>query len=139
MKHIIKGYTVLLAVSLFAAACSRKSESTVSTSKPRSIDASKPQFTIAAADLAVPSKIGTNSAPSGTNASIVIHLQFSTEKAEEFRQFTREHLNQKMQLLVGSKVVAEPFIVAEVSGGQADLTFSSLDDAKAVADSLNKR
>jgi preprotein translocase subunit SecD len=68
-----------------------------------------------------------------------IHLQFTAAKTDEFRKFTREHINQQTQLLVGSKVVAEPYIRSEISGGQADIDFSSIDEARVVADNLNKR
>jgi len=98
----------------------------------------KPQFTIAASDLAVPAEIRTNGVGSGHD-TIFIHLQFSASRADEFRQFTGDHINQDIQLLVGTKVVAEPHIIAEISDGKADLTFSSAGQAKAVADSLKKR
>ena len=132
MKHIIKPFVTLLAISLLASACSHKTESSVPTNSTN-----KPQFTIAAADLAVPAELGTNGVGSG-HETIVIHLQFSAAKADEFRKFTREHAKQQTQLLVGSKVVAEPYINAEISGGKADIAFSSIDQAQPVADSLNK-
>jgi hypothetical protein len=103
-----------------------------------SITTNPAQFTIAAADLAVPAQVSTNGTGSG-NESIIVHLQFSADKADEFRKFTREHINQQIQLLVGSKVVAEPYLRSEISSGQADITVSSVDQAQAVADSLNKR
>jgi hypothetical protein len=96
------------------------------------------QFTIGAADLAMPAALGTNGVGTG-NDTIVIHLQFSASRADEFRQFTREHINQNIQILVGTEVVSEAHIIAEISSGQADLSFSSADQARAVADSLNKR
>src|ERR1035441_6757059 len=133
MKHIIKPFVTLLAISLLASACSHKTESSVPTNSTN-----KPQFTIAAADLAVPAELGTNGVGYG-HETIVIHLQFSAAKADEFRKFTREHVKQQIQLLVGSKVVAEPYINAEISGGKSDIAFSSIDQAQPVADSLNKR
>jgi preprotein translocase subunit SecD len=96
------------------------------------------QFTIGASDLAMPAALGTNGVGTGHD-TIVIHLQFTAAKTDEFLKFTREHMHQQTQLLVGSKVVAEPYIQSEISGGQADLDFSSIDQAQAVADSLNKR
>lgn len=96
------------------------------------------QFTITASDLAVPAEISTNGVGTGHD-TIVIDLQFSADKADEFRKFTREHINQQTQLLVGSKVVAEPYIQSEISDGQVDLSFSSADQARSVVDTLNKR
>jgi preprotein translocase subunit SecD len=131
MKHNIKRFTILLAISLFVPSCSHKTES--------SAPAVKAQFTIATEDLAVPAEIGTNSAPAGGQATIVVHVRFSKTKAEEFRKFTREHINQQTQILVGPRVVAEALIGGEISDGQADLVFSSFDKAREVADSLNKK
>jgi len=98
-----------------------------------------PQFTIAAADLAVPAVISTNSVGAWHDIIFIIHLQFTAGKADEFRKFTREHIHQQTQLLVGSKVVAKPYVVAEVSGGQVELSFPSIDQAQPVADSLNEK
>jgi len=128
MKHIIKQAVAFLAFALLAAACSQKTESATG----------KPQFAIAAGDLAVPAEVGTNGAGSGHD-TIVVHLQFSAARTEAFRKFTHEHMNQQTQLVVGSKVVAEPYVVTEISDGKADLDFSSLEQARAVMDSLEKK
>jgi preprotein translocase subunit SecD len=130
MRHIIKPFVLCLAASLLTSACSHKTES--------SGPPSKPQFIIAAADLAGPAEISTNGIGTGHD-TIVIHLQFSAKRADEFRQFTREHLNQDTQLVVGTRVVAEPHVAAEISGGQADLSFSTFDQAKVVADALSQK
>lgn len=138
MKHIINSFVALLTISLLASSCSHKTAST-STAKPISIDASKPHFTIAAADLAAPAKVSTQAVGNGRDVAISIHLKFSPAKADEFRKFTREHIQQQTQLLVGLTVVAEPIIMSEISDGQADLGFHSIDQAQSVADALNKR
>jgi preprotein translocase subunit SecD len=83
--------------------------------------------------------IATNSSPSGANATIVIRLAFTAAKADQFRKFTREHMNQQTQLVVGAKTVAEPFISAEISDGHADMVFSAFDEARAVRDLLTKK
>src|ERR1051326_2740446 len=124
-----------LALVLIASACSH----TTQRVKSYTLDAGKPHFTIAAADLAAPAILATNSSPSGANATLVIQLQFTAAKTEAFRTFTREHMKQQTQLVVGSKVVAEPTIVAEISDGRADIAFSSFEGARAVRDSLNKK
>src|ERR1051325_16769 len=120
---------------LLASACSH----TAQRGSSYSLDPSKPQCRIAAADLAAPAVLATNSSPSGANATIVLHVQFTAAKTEAFRTFTREHMKQQTQLVVGSKVVAEPTIVAEISDGRADIAFSSFDDARAVRDALSKK
>jgi preprotein translocase subunit SecD len=130
MKHIIKPFVTLLAISWLTSACSHKTESTGS--------ANKPQFTITAADLAVPAEMGTNGMGSGHD-TIVVHLQLSAGKTDAFRNFTHDHIKQQTQLVVGSKVVAEPFVMSEITNGQADLSFSSVDEARTVAEFLSKK
>src|ERR1051325_6865888 len=73
---------------LLASACSH----TAQRGSSYSLDPSKPQFRIAAADLAAPAVLATNSSPSGANATIVLHVQFTAAKTEAFRTFTREHM-----------------------------------------------
>jgi len=128
----IKIAIVIQVLVLLASACSRNAQR-------YTLDPSKPQFTIAAADLAAPVVLATNSSPSGANATIVLHVQFTAAKTEAFRTFTREHMKQQTQLVVGSKVVAEPTVVAEIPDGRVDIAFSSFDDARAVRDSLSKK
>jgi len=89
------------------------------------------QFTIAPADLAVPAEIVTQTVPDGRQ-SVQVHLQFTKAKADEFRKFSRAHINQQTRLLVGSKVVAQPYVRAEITGPEVSLSFSSVDDAQAV-------
>jgi RNA polymerase sigma factor (sigma-70 family) len=96
------------------------------------------QFTIAPADLAVPAEIVTRTVPDGRQ-SVQVHLQFTKAKADEFRKFSRAHINQQTRLLVGSKVVAQPYVRAEITGPEVSLSFSSVDDAQAVVDLLTKR
>jgi preprotein translocase subunit SecD len=136
MKAIIIKVSVSgLVLVLLASACSQTAQRVRSST----LEAGKPQFTIAPADLAAPAVLATNSSPSGANATIVIQLRFTAAKTEAFRRFTREHMKQQTQLVVGSKVVAEPTIAAEISDGRADIAFSSFEDARAVRDSLSKK
>jgi preprotein translocase subunit SecD len=131
----IKAATLTLILVLLASACSR----TVPRGRSIALDPTKPQFTIAAGDLAAPAVLATNSAPSGANATIVIPLHFTPAKTEAFRTFTREHLNQQAQLVVGSTVVAEPFIGTEIADGHAEIAFSSAEEAETVRALLSKK
>jgi preprotein translocase subunit SecD len=124
-----------LVLVLIASACSR----TARLGRSFALDPNKPQFLIAPADLASPAVIATNSSPSGANATIVIRVEFNADKGDEFRKFTREHLNQQTQLVVGAKVVAEPVIVAEISDGRTDMAFTAFDEAWAVRTLLSKK
>ena len=123
-----------LLLVFLASACSR----TAQRGRSYNLDPSKPQFTIAAADLAAPPVLGTNSAPSGAHATIVLRVQFTAARADAFHKFTRDHKNQQTQLVVSSKVVAEPFVVTEIPDGRVELAFSSLDEAREVRDWLIK-
>lgn len=122
-----------LILVLFVSACSHKTESTTSTGTP--------QFSIAVGDVASTSvEVVTDRVPSSpTQQMAVVHLEFSGAKAAEFRKFTKEHLNQKVQIMVGTKVVSEPVIRAEIPSPKIELAFPSPDEAQAVADSLSKK
>jgi preprotein translocase subunit SecD len=131
----IKFTALSLILILITFGCSRP----VRQNRTIALDPTKPKFTIAAGDLASPAVLVTNSAPSGANATIVIPLHFTAAKTEAFRTFTREHVDQQAQLVVGSKVVAEPFIRTEISDGHAEMAFSSLEEAQAVRALLSKK
>jgi preprotein translocase subunit SecD len=73
---------------------------------------------------------------SGSNVTFAIHLRFTDAKAAELRKFTQEHINHQVQLLAESNVIAEPFIAAEISNSQVDLSFASSSEAHAVANLL---
>lgn len=130
----IKFAALSLILVLMSFGCSRP----IRQNRAIALDPAKPQFTIAAGDLASPAVLATNSGPSGANPTIVIPLHFTAAKTEAFRRFTREHINQQAQLVVRSKVVAEPFIHTEISDGHAELAFSSLQEAQGVRDLLIK-
>ena len=103
---------------------------------PTSADSSEtPQFAIAPADV--------------SNASIVIsplqgqmtvvRVEFSEAKAEAFRKFTKKHLDRQIQVMVGTQVVAEPIIRAEIPGGVVELRFPSPVEAQTVVTSLTQQ
>jgi preprotein translocase subunit SecD len=129
----MKNTTISLLLVLFVSACSHKTESTVTTGST--------EFSIAAGDV-VSTSVETVTGidlSSPTQAVPVVHVELSSTKAAEFRQFTKEHLNQKVQIMVGTNVVEEPVIRAEISSPKIDLMFSSHDKAQAIADSLSKK
>jgi preprotein translocase subunit SecD len=100
-----------------------------------------PRFTIAPCDVVnISTEVVSNRDSSFPNKEIsVVHFEFSTLKAAEFHEFTRQHLNQKVQILVGTNVVEEPRIMDEIPGPDMELTFSSPKDAHTVAISLSKK
>ena len=129
MKRLLKPSACLAAVILLMPACSPKGPA----NPPDNAQVSKgpARFIIIPNDVAGIAEVTTRRLP-GTNAEYVIHLQFTDAKAVLFRDFTRTHVNQQVQLLVGGHVVASPVIAAEITSGQADLTFPSAADVQKV-------
>jgi len=126
---------LLLSLTVLGFGCARNAPPPFAFSTP---DPSKPQFRLSAADLAAPAVLGTNGSAAAGSATVVVRLQFASAKADAFRTFTREHANRQMQLIVGTNVVAEPHVVAEIKDGRAELAFSSIDQARAVQAMLGK-
>ena len=130
----MKNTALSLLLVLFVSACSHKTESTVTST-------SAPQFSIAAGDVVATSvETTTGSVPaSPTQAMYMVHVELSSAKGAEFRQFTKDHINQQVQILIGTKVVQEPMIAAEIVSPKMDLIYSSKDEAQSVADLLSKK
>ena len=135
MKIII----LSLVLVLFASACSHGPERAASSGVlPIALDSSKPHFEFTASDLVVPARMATNGIGSGHD-TIVINFHLSTEKAAEFARFTQEHTNQMTQLIIDSRVVAQPFVHRPVSDGVVQLVFSSFAQAQAVETLLSEK
>jgi hypothetical protein len=101
---IMKSALLSLAIILIVTACSPKAERT---------STGTPQFSVVAGDIT-----------SASAESEVVHIEFSKAKAEALRKFTKEHLNQKIQVVVGTNVVAEPVVRSEIPGGQTESEMS---------------
>jgi len=69
----------------------------------------------------------------------MVHIELSAAKGAEFRQFTKDHVSQKVQILVGAKVVQEPVIVSEIVSPKIDLLYSTPTEAQSIADLLSKK
>jgi len=115
----MKNASLSLVLVLFVTACSPKAERTGTGS---------PQFSVVAGDIT-----------SASAESAVVHIEFSRAKAEAFRKFTKEHLNEKIQVIVGTKVVIEPVVRSEIAGGKIDVSFSSAEDAQEFAAKLSQK
>src|ERR1035438_6537100 len=115
MKNTILSVIVVLLVS----GCSHKTENTVTTT------ASVPQFPIVPGDVVNTSVDDvTGRVPWHPRQRMaVVNLEFSAAEAAKFRQFTKDHLHQKVQIMVGTNVVGEPVIEAEIPGPQMELAF----------------
>lgn len=121
------------ALVLFVSACSRKAESGQIQGAG---GANLPGFAFAARDIASPVTVATN-----TSGNLVVDIRLSGVKAEELRKFTQEHVNQRVQIMFGAKVLARPKILDEISNGEVEETFASSasNQAWAVADLLNRK
>jgi preprotein translocase subunit SecD len=129
----MKNTTLSLLLVLFVSACSHKTESVVTTGTP--------QFAIAAGDVSTAIvKIDTNTPILvAANMTALADVRLSGKAAINFQKFTQEHLNQHVQILVGSKVVFEPVIRATISSGEVVMGFSTPEEAQAVVDVLSKK
>ncbi|MGA2243495.1 MAG: hypothetical protein ABSH48_00740 [Verrucomicrobiota bacterium] len=126
----------LVAILLVLAGCSPKTADHSPSSEAQA-PAGPARFTIIPNDLAGIAEVTANPGH-GTNAGYVVNLQFTDDKAAEFREFTRAHINQRVQLIIGHKVVAEPLISAEITNGLADLSFASIQEARTIIETLGK-
>jgi preprotein translocase subunit SecD len=123
----MKNTTLSLILVLLVSACSHKTDGSATSSSI--------QFSIAASDVSAAVVLTR----AGSTTAAVVDVHFSSSKAAEFRKFTEAHLNQQVQILVGTNVVAEPVIRAAITGGKVQLHFATREEAQAVADSLTKK
>ncbi len=133
LHTFMKNTTLSLLLVLLVSACSHKTESAPT--------AGFPEFSIAAGDVIGTSVEATTGNVSGspTQVMYMVHVELSSAKGAEFRQFTKDHVNQQVQILVGAKVIQEPMIAAEIVSPKIDLIYSSKDEAQSVADLLSKK
>ena len=129
----MKNALLSVVVALLVSACSQKPEPTATTGTP--------QFSVSAGDIITSSVevVAGRVLSSPTQETAVVHIEFSKAQAEAFRKFTRDHLDKQVQIVVGSKVVSEPVIRAEIPGGQIEVHFSSPEEAQAFAASLSQK
>jgi len=129
----MKNTTISLLLVLFVSACSHKTESSVVTGTP--------QFQIAAGDVTSASvqPVNGNADLAAAHMTAVVDVVFSSSKAAEFQKFTQEHLNQKVQILVGTNIVVEPMVRSAIPSGEIELSFSTPEAAQAIADILTKK
>jgi len=73
-----------------------------------------------------------------TQAEYVVQLGLSEVRASDFRKFTQLHLNQKVQIVLGTNVVAEPIIRSEVVNGRIELHCPP-DEIKKITGALPKK
>jgi hypothetical protein len=69
----------------------------------------------------------------------VVDVRFTPSKSVAFHKFTQEHLNEGVQILVGSKVVAVRKFGVPMPGERMMFPFSTPEEAQAVVDSLTKK
>jgi preprotein translocase subunit SecD len=133
----MKNLAIALILVLFTSACSRKTETTPTASTGVGL----PQFVIAASDVMTASAKSATNRPDliAAHRNAVVDVQFSSKATADFKKFTQEHLNQQVQILVGSNVFAVTWIRSVHPDGRFQTAFSTLEEAQAVADSLTKK
>ena len=78
-----------------------------------------PQFRIGAADVAKMSMRLITGNPDGPmQAEYIVQLGLSSARAADFQKFTQLHVNQKVQIVLGTNVVGEPTIRSEITDGK---------------------
>ena|ERR1035437_4061142 len=133
----MKNTTLSLLLVLFVSACSQKTESTTTNSTEFSI-ASGDVVSTSVEPLSVKPFIGSEPS-SPTQAVSVVFVELSGAKAAAYRQFTKDHLNQKVKILIGTKVVQEQTIVAEDSSPTIRLLCLSPAEAQTITVLLSKK
>jgi len=68
-----------------------------------------------------------------------LDVQFSDEKAAEYQQFTQRHLNQRIQVMVGTNVIVQPWIFSAETSGKLAVSISDFDRAHRLADLLVRK
>lgn len=126
----MKTAILTLILTLLVSACSDTASS--KNTSPNSNASGLPLFDISRGDII------TFSMETTANKPTIVHLELSKAKAAEFLKFTQNHMMHQTQLVLDGKVVAQPTIIAEIPGPGIDLTFSSVDEARAFANSLTK-
>ncbi len=77
-----------------------------------------PQFHLGRTDVSKMSKSLIKGNPSIPRPDCYIfHLALSDARAIDFQKFTRQHLNEKVEIVLGTNVIAEPIIRSEVTNG----------------------
>ena len=81
-----------------------------------------PQFRINPADVSAWSmKLINGGSSFPTNEEFVVRMALSKARADEFKTFTKAHVKEKVQILLGANVVSEPVIESQVRDGKVVL------------------
>jgi hypothetical protein len=68
-----------------------------------------------------------------------LDVLFSSDKAAEYHQFTEQHLNQRIQVLVGTNVIVQPWIFSADTSGKLEVSISDFERAQRLADLLARK
>ncbi len=90
-----------------------------------------PQFRINPADVSAMSMKLIKGGPSfPTNEEYVVRMALSKARADEFQTFTKAHVKEKVQILLGTNVVSESVLESQVTDGKVVLHYPSDQIAK---------
>lgn len=124
----MKTILVSLIVAFLVVGCSKK--------RMANIGVNVPQFAFTAKDMASPAEVFTNK-----SGATVVRFKLADAKAEALHAFTEKHLNQTVEVVFGSKVIARPLIRSVISDGEIEESFASSasNQAQATANLLNQK
>ena len=94
-----------------------------------------PQFQITASDISRVSVKPMTIVKTGRKIA-ELDLVFS---GSSFHKFAQEHLNQRVQFLVGTNLLVETQMSPVISRGELELSCSTVEEAQATADSLTNK
>jgi len=126
---IVKNLTLGSILVFVLSACSHKTENN---------PARTPQFHITSSDVTSVSVQPMTIVKTGRKLAD-LEVVLSREKAAEYHQFTQEHLNQRVQVLVGTNLIVDPWVYSADSSGRLETSFSRFEEAQTLADLLTKK
>jgi preprotein translocase subunit SecD len=74
-----------------------------------------------------------------TNATAAVWYRLSSKAARRLETFSRKHLNQRVQFVIGTNVVVEETMYSVISDAQLDLFFTNTDQALVVQKALMEK
>jgi hypothetical protein len=121
MHSFMKNIILSLMLVIFASACSR-------TALPR--------FSIPPGEVAATS---VEVIPAHKNTVVAVHVGLSSAMAADLRQFSKDHLKQQVQIIVGTNVVGKLVFRRPLPSTNFALFYSSRQEAQEVAELLSNK
>src|SRR5207248_3222156 len=100
-----------------------------------------PQFSLALSDISGGGLVIATNQPElvAAHKQFVEFLRLSSTAATDLQKFSQTHLNQQVQFLIGTNVVAQQTISSVITNNELDLYYPSWAATKVVSDALVKK